>query len=53
MLPDDSRSFEVKVELHQSLVQRPLLFSMVLDVVTKEARSGLKGLQVNRRVQHS
>ena len=31
----------MKVGLHQDAVSSPLLFSIVMDVVTKEARSGL------------
>ena len=36
-----SKSFEVKVSLHQGSVLSPLLFSAVMDVVSTEARSGL------------
>ena len=34
-------SFEVKVGLHQGSVLSPLLFAVVMDVVSSEARSGL------------
>ena len=33
--------FEVKVGLHQGSVLSPLLFAAVMDVVSREARSGL------------
>ena len=36
-----SESFEVKVGLHQGSVLSPLLFVAVMDVVFREARSGL------------
>ena len=36
-----SRSFGVKLGQHQGSVLSSLLFSIVMDVVTKEARSGL------------
>ena len=36
-----SKSFEVKVGLHQGSVLSPLLFAAVMDVVSSEARSGL------------
>ena len=36
-----SESFEVKVGLHQGSVLSPLLFAAVMDVVSREARSGL------------
>ena len=36
-----SKSFEVKVGLHQWSVLSPLLFAAVMDVVSSEARSGL------------
>ena len=36
-----SESFEVKVGLHQGAVLSPLLFSVVMHVVSSEARSGL------------
>ena len=36
-----SESFEVKVGLHQGSVLNPLLFAAVMDVVSREARSGL------------
>ena len=36
-----SKSFEVKVGLHQESVLSQLLFAVVMDVVTSEARSGL------------
>ena len=36
-----SKSFEVKVGLHQGSVLSPLLFAAVMDVVSNEARSGL------------
>ena len=38
----ESKSFEVKVGLHQWSVLIPLLFSAVMDVVSSEARSGLR-----------
>ena len=34
-------SFEVKVGLHQGSVLSPPLFAAVMDVVSREARSGL------------
>lgn len=37
----DSESFEVKVGLHQGSVLSPLLFVIVMDVVTREVREGL------------
>ena len=36
-----SESFNVKIGLHQGLVLSPLLFAVVMDVVSSEARSGL------------
>ena len=36
-----SKSFEVKVGLHQGSVQSPLLFAAVMDVASSEVRSGL------------
>ena len=33
--------FEVKVGMPQDVVPSPLLFSIAMDVVTKEARNGL------------
>ena len=36
-----SNSFEVNVGLHQCAVLSPLLFAVVMDVVSCEARSGL------------
>ena len=36
-----SKSFEVKVGLHQGSVLSPLLFAAVMDVVSSEVRSGL------------
>ena len=36
-----SESFEVKVCLHQGSVLSPLLFAVVMDVVSSEARSSL------------
>ena len=36
-----SKSFEVKVGLHQGSVLSPLLFAAVMDVVSSEARNGL------------
>ena len=36
-----SESFEVKVGLHQGSVVSPLLFDVVMDVVSSEGRSGL------------
>ena len=39
----DSGGFEEKMALHQCSVLSPLLFSIVMDVVMKEARSGLPG----------
>ena len=36
-----SASFEVKVGLHQGSVFTPLLFSVVMDVVSSEERGGL------------
>ena len=36
-----SKSFEVKVYLHQGSVLSPLLFAAVMDVVSNEARCGL------------
>ena len=36
-----SESFEVKVGLHQGSVQHPLMLASVMDVVSREARSGL------------
>ena len=36
-----SKSFEVKVGLHQGSVVSPLLFAAVMDVVSSEAKSGL------------
>ena len=36
-----SENFEVKVGLHQGSVLSPLLFAVVMDVVTSEARNGL------------
>ena len=36
-----SESFEVKVDLHQGSVLSTLLFSVVMDIVSSEARSGL------------
>ena len=35
------KSFQVKVGLHQGSVLSPLLFSIVMGVVSSEARSGL------------
>ena len=35
-----SESFEVKVGLHQGYVLSPLLFSVVMDVVSTETRRG-------------
>ena len=37
----DSNSFEVKVGVHQASVLSPLLFDIVMDVMTKEVRGGL------------
>ena len=37
----DSESFEVKVGLHQGSVLSPLLFVIVMEVVTREVREGL------------
>ncbi|MBJ5486870.1 hypothetical protein JGG36_24070 [Salmonella enterica subsp. enterica serovar Meleagridis] len=37
----DSESFDVKVGLHQGSVLSPLLFVIVMDVITKEVREGL------------
>jgi hypothetical protein len=37
----DSESFAVKVGLHQGSVLSPLLFIVVMDVITKEIREGL------------
>jgi len=37
----DSDVFDVKVGVHQGAVLSPLLFALVMDVVTKEAREGL------------
>ena len=36
-----SKSFEVKVGLHQGSVLSPLLFAAIMDVVSSEVRSGL------------
>ena len=36
-----SKSFDVKVGLHQGSVMSPLLFAVVMDVVSSDARSGL------------
>ena len=36
-----SASFDVKVGLHQGAVLSPLLFAVIMDVVSSEARSGL------------
>ncbi|MBJ3201398.1 hypothetical protein JGB54_23260, partial [Salmonella enterica subsp. enterica serovar Agona] len=37
----NSESFDVKVGLHQGSVLSPLLFVIVMDVITKEVREGL------------
>jgi hypothetical protein len=37
----DSESFAVKVRLHQGSVLSPMLFTVVMDVITKEIREGL------------
>ncbi|MBJ5547106.1 hypothetical protein JGG71_23155, partial [Salmonella enterica subsp. enterica serovar Derby] len=37
----NSESFDVKVRLHQGSVLSPLLFVIVMDVITKEVREGL------------
>ena len=36
-----SERFEVKVGLHQGSILSPLLFAVVMDVISSEARSGL------------
>ena len=41
MADGDSESFEVKVGLHQGSVLSPLLFVIVMEVVTREVREGL------------
>lgn len=37
----DSKPFEVKVGVHQGSVLSPLLFIIVMDVLSREAREGL------------
>ena len=40
-----SKEFEVKVDIHQSLILSPLLFAVVMNEVTKDVRkSGVKNL---------
>ena len=41
MSDGNSDSFEVKVGLHQGSVLSPLLFVIVMDMVSKELREGL------------
>ena len=36
-----SEKFEVKVGVHQGSVQSPLLFAIVVDVITENARRGV------------
>ena len=38
---DDSEGFDVKASVHQSTVLSPLLFELVMNLVTTEAQEGL------------
>ena len=45
---DDHGSFEMKTMLHPGSVPSPLLFSILMDVVTKETKRSALGVAVCR-----